>query len=328
MKELPPPDLRSLTSVFFAVHLAGGHIGLPILVATFLLSKTANRHPTVVNFCIIWILYSIIYCLLIYGGDAWLDNPRHELCLAQAAMNYAAPPMAVVAGFEVVLQIWSTFIEPWKHVRLACIPPWMKLVAIVAPPYLTFIAFAVPATVVGLRHPEWVQVKTGLYCGLMHGHFEKFAVPTFCSVFLTLTIGLEVASIVQYIRGRHNIKKDFPLVTAKRPSLSPWARAALFLVYSAMALSACIMVLKQSLNVFAYMIQAALPLAAFLVFGLQKDVLMVWLCCNRRRHWDREDSTRASNESPRIIRTNSLASQATMECTSPIATTHPSSSIV
>ena len=28
--------------------------------------------------------------------------------------------------------------------------------------------------------------------------------------------------------------------------------------------------LKQNLNVFAYMIQAALPLAAFLVFGLQK----------------------------------------------------------
>ncbi len=60
----PPPDLRNLTSVFFAIHLAGGHIGLPILVATFLLSKTANRHPTVINFCIIWILYSIIYCLL------------------------------------------------------------------------------------------------------------------------------------------------------------------------------------------------------------------------------------------------------------------------
>lgn len=24
--------------------------------------------------------------------------------------------------------------------------------------------------VVGLHHPEWVQVKTGLYCGLVHGY--------------------------------------------------------------------------------------------------------------------------------------------------------------
>ena len=57
-------DLSDLTSVFFAIHLAGGHIGLPILVATFLLSKTAKRHPTIINFCITWIIYSVIYCLL------------------------------------------------------------------------------------------------------------------------------------------------------------------------------------------------------------------------------------------------------------------------
>ena len=61
---MPPPDLRYLTPVFFAIHLVGGHIGLPILVATFTFSKTAKRHPTVVNFCMTWIVYSIIYCLL------------------------------------------------------------------------------------------------------------------------------------------------------------------------------------------------------------------------------------------------------------------------
>ena len=62
--EPPPPNLRALTPVFLTIQLAGGHIGLPILIATFLFSKTAKRHPTVVNFCVIWILYSIIYCLL------------------------------------------------------------------------------------------------------------------------------------------------------------------------------------------------------------------------------------------------------------------------
>lgn len=66
--------------------------------------------------------------------------------------------------------------------------------------------------------------------------------PIFCSVFLILIISLEgkkvpvwfdrdsltfsflVASVVQFIRGRHSIKRDFPLATSKRPSLSPWAR--------------------------------------------------------------------------------------------------------
>ena len=60
----PSPDLSGLTPVFFAIHLAGGHIGLPILVGTFLFSKTAKRHPTIVNFCVTWIFYSVIYCLL------------------------------------------------------------------------------------------------------------------------------------------------------------------------------------------------------------------------------------------------------------------------
>ncbi len=64
VSEPPPPDLKSLSSVFFALHLAGGHIGLPLLVATFCISKTTKRHLTVINFCIVWILYSIIYCLL------------------------------------------------------------------------------------------------------------------------------------------------------------------------------------------------------------------------------------------------------------------------
>ena len=56
----------------------------------------------------------------IYGGDALLDHPPHELCLAQAAMNYAAPPMAVVAGFEVVLQvsIRVTIWCPWHATNI------------------------------------------------------------------------------------------------------------------------------------------------------------------------------------------------------------------
>ncbi|KAI0734995.1 hypothetical protein C8Q76DRAFT_765601 [Earliella scabrosa] len=314
---MPPPDLRYLTPVFFAIHLVGGHIGLPILVATFTFSKTAKRHPTVVNFCMTWIVYSIIYCLLIYGGGNLLDNPPFELCLAQAAMNYAAPPMAVVAGFEVVLQIWSTFWEPWKEARLAGIPGWLKMTAIIIPPYLTFVAFAVSAVYVGRQHPDWVQVKNGLYCGLTNGQFQMFAVPIFCSIFLVLIILLEFATAIKYFRGRQIIKRDFPLVDSKKPSLSPWCRAALFLVYTALALGVCIMDLQRNPNAFAYMIQAALPLAAFLIFGLQKDVALAWFHWNRKPRWDPEESVRRSSEC-RTSRTLSVISGLSIESTIPM----------
>ncbi|KAI0801086.1 hypothetical protein C8Q74DRAFT_1364735 [Fomes fomentarius] len=326
MQDNLPPDLRNLTSVFFAIHLLGGHIGLPILVATFLFSKTAKRHPTVVNFCVIWILYSIIYCLLIYGGGNLLDNPPFELCLAQAAMHYAAPPMAVVAALEVVLQIWSTFLEPWKEARLASIPHWLKMVAIIAPPYVTFLVFTLSAVLVGNRNPQWVQVKTGLYCGLTRGPFMMFAVPIFCSIFLALIIIVEIACIIKYFRGRQIIKRDFPLVDSKRPSLSPWCRAALFLLYAALTLGACIVDLQQGPNVLFYMVQAALPLAAFFIFGLQKDVVMAWFYQNRKPRWDPEDSIRSSTSECRASRTLSIVSDMSTQSTAPI--THSSTSIV
>ncbi|KAI0639591.1 hypothetical protein C8Q77DRAFT_74265 [Trametes polyzona] len=355
MKEHPPPDLGALTPLFLTIHLLGGHIGLPILVATFLFSKTAKRHPTVINFCVIWILYSIIYCLLLYGGRELQEDPSYALCLTQAAMNYGAPPMAVVAGFAVVIQviplcicrigrslktnlctqIWSTFVEPWKEARLANIPRWFKLLAIIVPPYLVFAAFTITAGYYGLRNPHWVRVKNGLYCGLMGGEFEMLAVPIFCGAFVALIIGFEVATIIRYFRGRCLIKKVFPLVGPKQPSLSPWCRAAFFLVYAAMTLGVCIMDLKQNTTAFGYMIQAALPLAAFLIFGLQKDVILTWFFWNRKSGRVPEGPTIAVSGSPgRVNRTRSLMSNTTIDSTTPITThscsslSHPGGSIV
>ncbi|KAI0830493.1 hypothetical protein BC628DRAFT_872170 [Trametes gibbosa] len=328
LQEHPPPDLRGLTPVFLTIHVLGGHIGLPLLVATFLFSKTAKRHTTIINFCVIWILYSIIYCLLggrLYGGTRLQEDPPYALCLTQAAMNYGAPPMAVVAGLAVVLQIWSTFVEPWKEARLVNIPRWVKLFAIIAPPYLIFIGFSLTAGYYGYQNPDWVQVKNGLYCGLRHGSFEMLAVPIFCGALVLCIIGFEVATIIRYFRGRRLIKRVFPLVEPKQPSLSPWCRAAFFLVYAALTLGVCIMDMKQDASVFGYMIQAALPLAASLIFGLQKDVIQSWMFWNHSRAWAPEEPTiKVSTIPGRIFRTASLTSNTTIDSTTPIAT-QPSS---
>lgn len=64
----------------------------------------------------------------------------------------------------------------------------------------------------GLKNPHWVQVKNGLYCGLMHGRLyedtrlfafalpsdnvfysEMLAVPIFCGTLVLIIIGLEGA---------------------------------------------------------------------------------------------------------------------------------------
>lgn len=44
-------------------------------------------------------------------------------------------------------QIWSTFIEPWKEARLACIPPWAKLVVVRPPKALPMLSNFLPLMV-------------------------------------------------------------------------------------------------------------------------------------------------------------------------------------
>lgn len=62
-KDMPKPNI-ALTGVFLALHISGGIIGLPIAAVTIVASKQVSRHPTLINFCITWIISSLIYTLL------------------------------------------------------------------------------------------------------------------------------------------------------------------------------------------------------------------------------------------------------------------------
>ncbi|CDO72959.1 hypothetical protein BN946_scf185007.g13 [Trametes cinnabarina] len=198
---------------------------------------------------------------------------------------------------------------------------------VISPPYLVFVTFALAGGYYGIQNPHWVAVKNGLYCGLMHGQFEMLAVPIFCGVFIVFIIGFEVATFVRYVKGRHLIKKVCPLAQPKKPSFSPLCRAALFLVYATLTLSACIIDVRQDMNVFAYMIQAALPLAAFLIFGLQKDVILTWVFWHHKSRWmSAEQMLEISNVQNHFVRSLSTMSSTTISSTTPIAT-NPSSSL-
>ena len=52
-----------LLYLFLAFQLVD-QIFLPILIATFLLSQSVKRHPTVVNVCVTWIVSGITSSLL------------------------------------------------------------------------------------------------------------------------------------------------------------------------------------------------------------------------------------------------------------------------
>lgn len=137
-------DLSSLKNVWLALHIAGGQVLLPLAVLTFIFApKSASRHRyiTLVNFCVSWIVYSLVYCLLyvlknslhlrtcslndyrLYSGQvSTTPDAPSNLCIAQASLIHGAPPMwdflscfsisstdeiyrSAVAGLEMVLQV-------------------------------------------------------------------------------------------------------------------------------------------------------------------------------------------------------------------------------
>ncbi|KIJ22088.1 hypothetical protein PAXINDRAFT_165374, partial [Paxillus involutus ATCC 200175] len=277
--DLNPPDLRHLTSVYLALLIMGGQIGLPIIVLTALVCKKVTWHPTLINFCITWIIYSVIYCLYLYSG-ANEYNTYHKVCMVQASMIHGAAPMAVVAGLAVVVQTWTT-IQHFQCTILDKIPRALHLFLMVAPPYLVFVGFSVGAGIFAILQPESVYPSNGLYCSIYAKHLGVI-VPSFCAAVVSIILSLEIAISIQYCRQWRNIKRSFPLV-ARKPSTSLCFRMGLFCLYSWVTLSSAILFLSDRQTEVTYMLPAALPLTSLLVFGLHKDMILSWTTGLRER---------------------------------------------
>lgn len=67
--QVPAIDLGSskdaILAGYYFLLVLGGCVGLPLTVATIILTKTANRrHPTLINLLILYFVYAIA-CLLL-----------------------------------------------------------------------------------------------------------------------------------------------------------------------------------------------------------------------------------------------------------------------
>ena len=56
-------DYKATVIFWFTANIVGGHVFLPILIATFLWTN-AKRHFTLVNLCVTFVITAILSCLL------------------------------------------------------------------------------------------------------------------------------------------------------------------------------------------------------------------------------------------------------------------------
>jgi len=265
---------EDLAPAFTALLALGGQVGLPVLVLTSLRSKKLNRHSTFINFCVILILYSLIFCILIYSGKFRNLNPDHGLCVAQASMIMAILPAVIVAALMVVLQTWATFQDPGSAIFTASKKSWMTFI-LLASPYFTFLGYLLGSIVVVTSSPDSVWADNGLYCFFKPTVTWYYLGPFSCLVLLAVTGVLEFVVVIQWYRRWYRMKKAFPLADRKAQILICF-RACLFSVYTWLAFVASISFRGNGTPTGSYLSEAGLPLVAFLVFGTQKDILDAW----------------------------------------------------
>ncbi|TFK95223.1 hypothetical protein BDV98DRAFT_659867 [Pterulicium gracile] len=117
-------------------HLLSSLVLLPVLTATFILSKSIKRRlPTLINICFVWFMSGHIYSLLYYGGN---NKPTPRLCKIQAALMTGVHPMWFTALLMLVVHVTLILKKPGFLRRVQVF--WMIIA-----PYLMFLLWALVA---------------------------------------------------------------------------------------------------------------------------------------------------------------------------------------
>ncbi|PPR00380.1 hypothetical protein CVT24_004442 [Panaeolus cyanescens] len=224
-------DLNYVRPIYLTMHILGGLVCLPVLIATFLLAKNINkRQPAFINFCITWCIYSCVYVLLGHNGKPITP----ALCYAQTAFILGAPPMTAVSTTLVIFKIWWTF-RTAQNTAFRQRRRWLKVlskVLLLAAPYLTFIAFVLISIGLQIKYPKSFDERNGIYCTGYGVKERQWLVPLFCVVSIILMILFQGLLIIRYINNRKRLVRSFPLLD-KSTSRSLVIRVALFNLYMA-----------------------------------------------------------------------------------------------
>ncbi|KAF8203819.1 hypothetical protein BJ912DRAFT_213723 [Pholiota molesta] len=191
-------------------------------------------------------------------------------------MLQAATPMCAVATFLLIFKIWRTFRDPYSR-PVACV----QFITL-SLPYLVFILLLCISVGYQLAAPSSLTAKNGVYCTALGIPFRKYSIPVFSIFIVGLMVGFEIAISVHYYRSRKLIATNFPLAH-RNTSLSLIIRLTVFNVYLLITLGASANFLIGHAHSWAYIIQAPLPLLAFVLLATQRNVLLTWYFWLRKK---------------------------------------------
>jgi len=257
----------ALLDVWIYFNLVSNTVLLPILVATFLFSKRAKRHPTLVNVCMTWILSGIFSLLLFYAGQERGPEPEKPLCIAQTSLLYGITPMWAVAVLILLYNMILVLLRPTASISR------LKMIAMLSAPYIVQIAFSVTALVGSLRHPQLItRARRFFYCTLKW-HNLAMAMTLFTAIIgAAISLTMIYLAVLLY-RNWHGFRH------AGRPSHvhgQLLLRVFIFGGYIVFGFVVNIISMVAPHNLAPDMYAATIGTVIFLVFATQADVLRTW----------------------------------------------------
>ncbi|XP_006456756.1 hypothetical protein AGABI2DRAFT_122647 [Agaricus bisporus var. bisporus H97] len=262
-------------NIWIYFNLIGNTILLPLIVLTFLFSKTAKRHPILINLCMTWIFSGVFSLLLFYKRQHVGPEPDLYLCIAQASLLPGIAPMWSVAVLEMIYYMLHTSRGPHLSSRWKGLP----LAIVLSAPYIVHCSFTIGASLLALRNPD--KVSRHLVFCVVQSAFLFLIILLFTLAVCVIIIILEVAlAMIIYRSWRTRRSAGLP----RELPVPVIVRMFVFVIYVMIGLVVDI------LTFFKFFLPGQLFAATsgtviFLIFGTQGDVFRAW------RFWGKNDDS-------------------------------------
>ncbi|KAF8491006.1 hypothetical protein JB92DRAFT_3007307 [Gautieria morchelliformis] len=279
-----------------------------VILVFAVFSRKVCRGPAFLNFCITWIFSSVTFSILLYRGTEGntvvnsLGEVAPNICLTQAALTEGAQVMTACSTLALVIQLWLTVrasiygdSHGIKQNR------WMTC-ALLVTPYILFIVFAFPSVIVGMDHivingsSFERAIPANFYCTVIH--IEAVYGATFTLLMITMVFDVLIIRVL-YMHWMVFRSSDYQ---AKRAvPISILLRVMLFSFYRVvMAVALGVVINKppeatvtstghvafSSIPIWVDLLQAAIPLVAFLALGTSRDMIISFMFWRRLRSSD------------------------------------------
>ncbi|KAJ7155013.1 hypothetical protein C8R46DRAFT_1116815 [Mycena filopes] len=260
--------------VLFNLFASLGAVWLSAVLITAVAATSIRRSKLWFAHLGAWAVYAFSYLVLV--GHQVGPAPPHALCLFQAGLIYASPPMSSVAGLCFLLDtylggiavLWKKHISPRWSTALVILPYIFGTLALVC-----VLLFADPSTV--QRHPSH------LYC---HITVPPFALVAAILVIVSGSLMLCFEACILVLLWKKWPEFRRLSKTDSRHALSMFVRFGLFSLVFGFGLGLGAFTISAGNSSVRYwsVLLPTVSILAALTYGTQMDILRVWMFWRRR----------------------------------------------